>query len=427
MARITELHLRNVRCFKGRQSARASRITLLVGVNGSGKSTFLGCYDALAKLANLQTPDGRDLEDENHFDAPPFHMGDYAHLARNSAREFTIGGQFEGHCHTGTSVTYKRGTDDEPLEKELTMALAKPVKRNASFAVSRKSARNAGGGGELWHFQGANFQLDLEHSQVPYRQISTWLSRMARYGFLPFNGHLSEYKKSRHGIGVAESAAFSKFSNFLKELPLPRPRSKSPPFVVRSLAPVPEFQRQNVYDTNPFPKLKKAASNKIRSIGKKTGMWEDIYVADSASSTYEINAKTPDGARNLMDVGHGVYSLLPLALAISEAMQETTFLLQQPESHLHPESQAELASLMAKSGHGFIIETHSEHFTDRFRICLRKGLLKPEDFTIIFFEHAAGATKLHNIYADEIGNIIDPPLPYGDFFMKESGRLLGIG
>ena len=70
MARITEVEIGDVRCFDGTQSARTRRITLLVGENGAGKSTFLGCYRTLAKLSNLH-----DLAEANHFDEPPFHMG----------------------------------------------------------------------------------------------------------------------------------------------------------------------------------------------------------------------------------------------------------------------------------------------------------------------------------------------------------------
>ncbi len=102
MTRIRELQLADVRCFDGAQSARLGRrITLLVGENSTGKSTFMGCYKTFAKLANLH-----DLAEENHFDETPFHMGGFESIALSGKTEFTVGGLFEKHCHDGASFSF---------------------------------------------------------------------------------------------------------------------------------------------------------------------------------------------------------------------------------------------------------------------------------------------------------------------------------
>ena len=88
MGRITDLQLRNVRCFEEEQTVQLSRISLLVGENSAGKSTFLGCYKALAKLANLY-----DLDDNNHFDDAPFHMGPFDTIVRSGKADFCRGRQ----------------------------------------------------------------------------------------------------------------------------------------------------------------------------------------------------------------------------------------------------------------------------------------------------------------------------------------------
>ena len=82
MSALTSLSLTNVRCFEGTQQARLPRITVLVGDNSAGKSTFLGSFRALAKLTSLD-----DLNDENHFDEPPFGMGSFATIARSGAAD----------------------------------------------------------------------------------------------------------------------------------------------------------------------------------------------------------------------------------------------------------------------------------------------------------------------------------------------------
>ena len=96
---------------------------------------------------------------------------------------------------------------------------------------------------------------------------------------------------------------------------------------------------------------------------------------------------------------------------IADAGDECAFLLQQPEVHLHPRGQAELASLFVQafkqSGNRFLIETHSDYIVDRVRISVRKGLLKPDDVSILYFEPRGSAVAVHDMTLDEHGNLLD--------------------
>ena len=423
MARITELQLRNVRCFKGKQSAKTNRITLLVGPNSSGKSTFLGCYKVLADMVNFQTSKGRDLEDDNYFDEPPFYMGDYSTLARSGAKEFTVSGQFEKHHYAGAAFTYKKGKNGDPLEKEVSISMEDEAESERELKMSRKTSRNSGKIREYLQFEGPNFEFEMDSPLLSYRQISTWISRMVRRGILPFDGSEKEYERiTSKVLNPKRRDEFVKLNNFLKDLF----SSESPTFLARPLEPAPDFRRNREYLRDALQSLSRIDAKIAQQIGVKTGIWKNISIEKGASDRDEIMVETPSGKRNLMDVGYGIYNLLPFANAMANAKKPTTFLLQQPEIHLHPESQAELAKWMVESKHSFIIETHSEHFTDRFRICINNNLLDPKDLTIVFFDHDEGITKLHNISVDKNGNLGDAPVNYGRFFLKESGRLLGF-
>ncbi len=95
MNRITSLTLKDVRCFEGEHTGKTPRVTLLVGENSTGKSSFLGCYQAFARVANF-VDDGR--HGRNRFDEAPFHMGSFESIARFSANEFVIEGELGCHC-----------------------------------------------------------------------------------------------------------------------------------------------------------------------------------------------------------------------------------------------------------------------------------------------------------------------------------------
>ena len=105
-------------------------------------------------------------------------------------------------------------------------------------------------------------------------------------------------------------------------------------------------------------------------------------------------------------------------------------LLQQPEVHLHPKAQAEFSSLLVKLANkgdqSFIIETHSDYMIDRARIEIRKGNIRPEDVSLIYFEPKGNIVEGHNITFDKMANMAGVPSHYEKFFLKETNRLMGF-
>ena len=63
---------------------------------------------------------------------------------------------------------------------------------------------------------------------------------------------------------------------------------------------------------------------------------------------------------------------------------------------------------------------------DRARIEIRKGTIRPEDVSLIYLEPKGRTVKVHNISFDEMANMIGVPKHYGEFFLKETDRLMGF-
>ena len=129
-----------------------------------------------------------------------------------------------------------------------------------------------------------------------------------------------------------------------------------------------------------------------------------------------------------MDVGYGVSQVLPILVRIF-AEYGAKFLLQQPEIHLHPRAQAELASLLVDINrtydNSFVIETHSDYMIDRVRIDILNGKIQPDDVSVIYLEPVGNKVRAHNISFDAQANMINVPDGYRDFFLNESNKLLG--
>ena len=79
MAQADELILSDVRCFQGEQRGRVRPITLLIGENSTGKSTFLGCYSVVHQLLS-RFPRALDAPD---FNNEPFSMGSFRDIVRS--------------------------------------------------------------------------------------------------------------------------------------------------------------------------------------------------------------------------------------------------------------------------------------------------------------------------------------------------------
>ena len=162
-------------------------------------------------------------------------------------------------------------------------------------------------------------------------------------------------------------------------------------------------------------------------------MFSDIRVrrhGKQTSDPFQLQVKAHSGTpANIMDVGYGVSQSLPILVDIC-SHTDALFLLQQPEVHLHPRAQAELATVFAASvqenGNSFMIETHSDHIVDRMRILVRQGEIPAEDVSILYFEPVKNAVRIHNIEVDDDGNLENAPPGYRDFFLRESDRLLGF-
>ena len=418
MGQITEITLKDIRCFSGIQSAKIGRITLLLGENSSGKTTFLGCYNTLARLANFI-----DLDDKNYFNNPPFLMGDFDTVVRSGRPRFEIGGVFDNHCHDRATFTFTRGSKGSPIEARVQLGFKGNRGETKELDIERFSEHR------FFRFKESGFRFELDQSEVSFESISTWLSRYVRRGILPFHGEPSDFRRRQvWARALSDDVAFGKFVSFLRsELPLPQ----EPSFVIEAPDPSQQCQRRRQYTSLPayLDTSRGADLCFATQVGTKLGLWDEILIRSKPEDrSVQVYIRIAGAWRNLIDVGYGVHSLLPLLHAVSQGDPETVFLLQHPEVHLHPSAQAKLAQFMAESKGGFLIETHSEHFTDRFRICVLEGVISREELSIVYFDRSSDGkrTQIHSIGVDDFANLVNVPNRYRSFFLLETERLLGF-
>ncbi len=417
MNTISSLSLKNIRCFAQRQRARLGKISLLVGENNSGKSTFLGCCAAFARLSSFSNLHDPVDSQDSLFDEQPYAMGGFETIARDGEDSFELDGTIEGNWRIRIRFEFG-GRQGRPSERSVEIRFTDSQGVDRILQVCREI-----GPPEIWRCNAGNSGLDIPQSELSYREISSWISASVLRGILPYGGETSTYRK-KTGVDPIRLERFAKLTNLLRSLPFdasPIPVHSSSPDVWPRLRRYPEIPL-NMANNDPMWR-------DLSEFGNKLGLFEDIKgVPDSETQTFILKVLQSGRWRNIVDVGYGVHSILPTLCSMSRRRSMTTFLMQQPEVQLHPCAQAALAHEIAESPHRFVIETHSDHLLDHFRICVMEGVLAPENLRIIYFERDADRLEstIHNIAVDRNGNLLNVPAGYRDFFMHETIRLLGF-
>lgn len=99
------------------------------------------------------------------------------------------------------------------------------------------------------------------------------------------------------------------------------------------------------------------------------------------------------------------FILLPIALCRSGE----TMMISEPEAHLHPRAQSELASLfiriLSSEKKQLLIETHSEHILNALLHAVAKGDLRKQDLAMYYFEPREGTVEVRRLDVDEYGRV----------------------
>ena len=416
---ITDIAITDVRTLAGEQRADLSKVTLLVGENSVGKSTFLGCLNALGRLAGLH-----ELTDStNFFEQEPFCMGDFESVARSGCTSFRVAIGLGSGPFRQFAIDFAENADASFKETKLEIQLSDgALQPDQTLTIVREAPENRP---ERWRFNGPSFQFHLNRSEVSDTQFTTWLSRSIARGILPFSGDPTKFQKRVGHPTIHDLVAFTKFVNFFRH----HFRVPETPFGI--IPPPPHgLERQRRYSYNPIETLSGQMDlTSINDAGRKLGLFNRIDVRQLPNNEFEVLVDVFGSYHNLCDVGYGIVSLLPFMKVLGSASPGTLFLLQQPEVHVHPSAQATLVNMMARSNHAFVVETHSDHVITWLRILVKEKTLAPTDVGIIYFEQLPedkSATRLHQLSLDRRANLSGQPPSYREFFSKEATRLLGF-
>ncbi len=464
---MDQVTVADYRCFYWKQTARLAPLTLLVGENSTGKTSFLALVRILWDIAfRERLPD---------FKEPPYDLGTFDEIAHyrggRGGRALSFEAGFSMRTRHGGRPPYRRskqirsnyqftfrrdGSGVLPYVRRVNNGSAKAECRiSEDGLVSLRVVTSTGG-----------WSLSPRHLGSADRFASSpgWDSPQRD---LPPLGYLLRtfqrvVQAEPERLEPADGTAHSPTDQDLREIrPLFTPRS-SPfgrPFASapvrsqprRTYDPAhaisdPEGENIPMFLANVARKDSKAWHSLKRSIegfGQSAGLFDEIAIKVLGGKTggpfqvqvRKLGTRSKGPPRNIIDVGYGVSQVLPVVTELLRPKGPRMFLLQQPEVHLHPSAQAALGSLfcdMAAQRRQLIVETHSDHLIDRVRMDIRDGRtkLKPEDVSILYFERGNLSVTIHSLGWDAHGNLTAKrgmvPDGYRQFFRSERRRSIGL-
>ncbi|MGF6907112.1 DUF3696 domain-containing protein [Fusobacterium sp. PH5-44] len=144
---------------------------------------------------------------------------------------------------------------------------------------------------------------------------------------------------------------------------------------------IPNLKHSGSHSTQIHENIEKWMSNITKDI---------VILAESNEYTHNSILRYSYGGKIFwpQDIGYGVTHALPIVTLLLKSKVGDIVIIENPETHLHPAAQVELASLCAlasANGVQLIIETHSDHFLNAIRVAIKKGVIASTDVKINYF------------------------------------------
>ncbi len=424
--------------FKAFQTASLNLrpITVLIGPNNSGKSSLLAGVRLLA-----QTIQSRDPGLPLLLDGPLGDFGTYRDLVYGNHRGRPFGLEFatiqesaDGPSRSRLELEFKYRT----VRRELVLRQSALYRDNQHLITATLSK----------DFE-RHLITRLDRHNVPPAQRSALADSLHLYNFLP---RLFLWRRAGRKVSISRVVAEERLpilANEIEESVFGMIEALEEVDYLGAMRRAPErtyhqtgaaSRRIGAYGENWAGLLVLDAARPARSRRivprliqwlKKAGLASDVRLNWLSDRHYEVQVQhsTTGEYQNLADVGQANSQVLPVLIGGFRLPAGATYLVEEPEIHLHPRAQAHLGDFLSdlhEAGVQTLVETHSEYLILRLQQHIAAGVIKPRDIAF-YYVHAAGSSKrIRELRVDGLG-LFDTPLDQGFFPQRlEEARNLAL-
>lgn len=435
---LTKLRMKNFKAWHDTREIRLAPLTVLFGSNSAGKTSIPQLLLLLKQTAEspdrlraLQLGDARTLVDAGTYDDIM-----HAHDVQKPLEfelEWSLEGALEvtdplsGNSFTGDRLAFSASIVADKRHQPTTDRLRYELRQEGETVLDLTLApKSEGKAASPRHFELASSQYPLTRQQG-----RPWpLPPPVR--FYGFPDEVAAYYKNT----VFAADLVLELERMLKSVYYVGPLREYPKRLYLWSGEVPEhvgvrgdraveailaggdraFNWKPKQRTQPLPAL---VADRLRAMGLIHAF--KVIPLGQHRKEYEVlvqtHAKLPEV--KLTDVGFGVSQVLPVIVEVFYVPRRSIVIFEQPEIHLHPRVQAELADLFVDAISArenstprdcqFIIESHSEHFLRRLQRRIAEEYLSKDDAALYFIDTVGESASIEELDVDEFGNIKNWP------------------
>lgn len=450
---ITELRLKNFKIFKN-ATCKFNKITLLTGANSSGKTSVL---NALASI--FQSNDGG-------YPFSFFANGKYVELG--GFKDIICSNADKNNQIFGLGITFKNSEDSSEISMDVGYRYAS---KNFQILVDEISLNDHLNSIKVkWNGQdiGYTYKRDIDNKEAKFQKE---LANKALLAIMEsFNANIAVNDKGDNLFDLVKEQVNDMDNEINKEINIGKTqedlknffqtnlsfqigskpvlnmfnRLKSQTFYSGPIRPRPSRQYNLIENIdsyecgggNSIQILSKWKSNNSNSFSKirenlnALGLAADLDLNFIQDDLTEVKVKRFKNSKsvNISDMGFGISQALPVLIGVEFAKKNATILVNQPEVHLHPSSQANLANYFINeqknNNKKFIIETHSEYLINRIRILIAKGEFSEKNIAILYFDADENGEYVHEISIDRFGRLVNAPPSFFETYFIDNKELV---
>lgn len=435
------IRLKNFKSYKDSGEVPFAPLTILIGANNSGKSTILQAMLMLKQTLEDASPSTALVTSGRQVDLSGFH--DILHGKRTTGEQ-----SFEVSLSIVDEAGWTRSQAIAPSGRQV--RVPQSDRFNAVFSFQPRVGEIRVRRSTLW--SGDNVMMDVRDggrswsSQVLPKQLPSGVKPGFRY-FLPILGFENvrlPYPEIEQFVTVGDIQSYYWFRRFAGLSRIGPLRTRTPWYSGVGTRSASEFgfggdnllaalgNREKVRGPN-----RTLAELVDEWMSKGFKILEKVHLEslDRAGIVRMLQGDEFNGTKdiNVAAMGEGISQVLPIVARALAGDPWECLLIEQPEIHLHPSLQAELADLFIHTVQGarrqVIVETHSEHLLLRLRRRIAESAradkpeIRPEDVAILYVEKDGSESRVRRLELNGKGHFADWPKGFFEEAYQEAMAL----
>jgi predicted ATPase len=410
---LSKIKLKNFKCFEKEAIIPLTGLNLFTGINGRGKSTALQALllmrqsSEYSRAATQLTFNGSLIEIGNFIDV----KNNFTSTAETIAFSFTFN---DDRNHVELRYLFKENEEDD-MAADIEKVDIKGRYKNKNFECAVFK-------------DGDSYRLKYEGENYPVTWNNLIFSDLAMgHDVFEFVQSIVEFEKlhyvSANRIGPQDF--YPRQSTF--EFPNVGARGE---FTANILSLAKKKQETVPGSLAADQKAPDTVLGQTEAWLKKIfdGGRIDIKTLEANIVVVQMNSEDAAAMFKPLNIGFGYSYALPIIVSGLIAKKGEMLIVENPEAHLHPYAQSQLAKFLAKvsqNGVQVFVESHSDHILNGLRVAAADKIITAADLNILYF-HREDDIKIVKIPVEDDGAINNWPPGFFDQTDKDFERLFGV-